>query len=173
MIQTKPNFQTWFAGSKVNTTMGPLATYHGSAANIRKFRPMSHFGTYTAATDRLTHLSNSDGNIICAYLRITNPVIFTDKGWHHTPAAFLNDLAGSWKFYEQLEQLKINEQTMDEKIASLSHRSFAPTIAMLSDIGFDGVVYRNLVEDPDSLSWCVFRGDQVWQIDNQHFTRNL
>lgn len=160
-----PEFKAWFAGSKVVDDTGrPLVVHHGTEKSFSRFRPLSHFGTDHAASMRLDHLRSS-GRVISAYLSIRNPIHLSDRGFQHTPEGLLDDLGGSWRFYQQMEERGVEDFAMDAIIDGLKRRpSVSRIVAALAVHGFDGLVYDNSVEDVGSISWVIFRPDQVWRV---------
>jgi hypothetical protein len=146
---TGDDLYAWFGDSKVIDTQGdPLVVYHGTNTNFKEFKKWSHFGTKKAANQRLKN--KKDGaNIIPVYLKIENPLILTD-GEANDPA-ILRDAVLSGKYdaiYPDLKQWASNWRMTLEKL------------------GYDGIFYKNSIEDPGNWSYIVFRPDQVRHIFN-------
>jgi hypothetical protein len=62
-IKEDPNFQNWFDGSIVVQPNGdPKVVYHGTRSDVdfARFKKLSHFGTLSAAGDRLGHTAYDD-----------------------------------------------------------------------------------------------------------------
>jgi len=157
-----PAFAAWFAGSQVVEANGdPQIVCHGTAREFKAFRPMTHFGTAGAAQDRLRDLS-AEGKIIGVYLAIKKPLLFSDKGWQHSPAQMLNDLGGCWRMYEASD---LEDDEIDDMLNKMyGARSYAPIVRFLISMGYDGLQYENLVEDRGSTSWTIFNAKQVWRV---------
>jgi len=129
--------------------------YHGSTElfDIRHARPLTHFGTRAAAEHRLTVKSgNSGGYLYPVHLAINNPLRIRDrKEFEHS----------NFKLVDMLHYT-IKAISADERGLLMSRECSADSIVeLLSSKGFDGMVYKNAVEDPGKLSWMVFSASQI------------
>ena len=152
-LENDPAFQKWFAGSKVVDKHGrPLPMYHGTQSVISAFRPGTHFGTYVAANQRVRklaygamHANIIGSNLIPVYLRIVHPLRVADE-IASEEATLLNYFIRERKRFPTIDLDK-------------ARREGAYKAAQ--DAGYDGLVYRNGVEDRGRLSWVVFDANQV------------
>lgn len=140
-----PAFKAWFAGSKVVDENGrPMRVFHGTSREFTDFHPDSHFGTHIAANDRLSSLRTifvrreTGQHVIPVYLRITNPLRVEDNE-ASDEAALLNAIARG--AYPKLD-------------LATARREGAYAAARKA--GYDGLVYRNGMEDKGKLSWVIF-----------------
>ena len=75
------NFKNWFGDSKVVDADGkPLVVYHGTNSDFSAFKPLQHFGTLGAASDRLGMVGGSSESIMPSYLRAKNILEIEDNG---------------------------------------------------------------------------------------------
>jgi hypothetical protein len=174
-------FRTWFAGSKVvDAYSDPLLCYHGSHhwnADIKQFRPLTHFGTVKAANSRIRHQErlHYESAIYPVYLSIKNPVQLVDRrGVQHDVYRLADYLAfgtfGEFKGDAARRNARSGLISLDDydaiRIAEQkSHGAGIPVlIELASKQGYDGFVYRNAVEDRGSTSWVIFGAAQVWPL---------
>ena len=143
----------WFGNSKVVDAQGnPLICYHATNHHneISSFRPLTHFGTSKAAHQRLSFRNKEwnndrrhDGIIYPVYLKIVNPLRVTD-GEASDEAAFLNGV------------LLGHHPEIDS-----SDARHLGCVAACEQAGYDGLVYKNRMEDRGKDSWVTFRPSQV------------
>lgn len=150
VITNSPEFQAWFAGSKVVDKQGnPQRMYHATEENFDTFWPWSHFGTATAANQRLADRQTdyekgaAYGHIIPVYLQITNPLRVSDQE-SSDEATFLNAIVR--RKYGGIDMNTARRQGVRRA---------------LTNAGYDGLVYRNRMEDRGRNSWVVFDKSQV------------
>lgn len=81
-------FDTWIKRSVITTPEGaPLRVYHGTSRQMPHMGKLTHFGTSTAAINRVFQLhGDEDGtkNIFSGFLNITNPMRVPDC-WQNSP----------------------------------------------------------------------------------------
>lgn len=159
--QNAPDFGQWFLGSKVIDDSGrPLLCYHGSFNEFDEFFTGSHFGDKDAANSRIdnrtqdrdTRFAGNHGVVYPVYLSIQNPLSVEDDhglrdGYDLCNAAMKAGAITS-------EERSRCEDTGSSVIAK--KRLFA----LLSDRGYDGMVYRNVVEG-EGNSWITFSPRQI------------
>jgi hypothetical protein len=87
-----PAFKAWFGNSKVVDSQGaPLVVYHGTTSDFNEFLPWQHFGSSSAANQRLADIVDTGQSavdsryrevqrILPAYLSIRNPLRLNDAG---------------------------------------------------------------------------------------------
>ena len=179
-----PGFSEWFAGSVVVDADGqPRPVMHASSGEFqgKVFHPQTHFGTAKAANDRLAQLSKLNveqpsPHIFPVYLSIKNPIRMGDTnalmGWGHDlawrmrrkvrfdkaakDALFLNDEL-DWGIYMSQRKEAPDYKQFDHEYDKLLIRE-------LTRLGYDGIVYKNRLEDKGSDSYIIFRSDQVWPV---------
>lgn len=145
------DFAQWFTGSKVVDQHGrPLKMFHGTHAGFEQFHPGSHFGSIRAANQRVRYTMHHfpyddiDGSrVLPVYLRITNPLRVTDIE-ASDEATLLNAIARG-KYPDIDLDLARNEGAYKAAQAA----------------GYDGLVYKNRIEDRGHLSYVVFHPSQV------------
>jgi hypothetical protein len=138
-----PNFQKWFAGSKVVNGQGqPDTLYHGTAGDFDTFKQKRndvgmHFGTIGQANDRLSYQrdrgvkTEAGMNLMPVHLAIRNPLRMQDLGnWDGNGLAW----ALAKEFPEQAKWIALNVRTPKQA------RDF------LQSKGHDGIVYKNTGE---------------------------
>ena len=163
-----PEFKNWFRNSKVVDGGEPAVVYHATVSNFDVFRQTRdvgfHFGTQSAAHDRLKHWSgdvsakNKPQNIMPCFLSIQKPLQLGDM---------LN-----WEPQEiGAELLKRGEISKEEltQILIRSSRDDRNKVLMkvIKNLGYDGVSYTNAAEDKGSTTWIAFEAGQVKSIFNR------
>jgi hypothetical protein len=139
-----PDFKQWFGRSKVVDRHGrPLRVYHGTSEQFERFAPGSHFGTTRAANQRVTFLGRDAAYVRPVYLRIENPLRVTDQE-ASDEATLLNAIIRG-----RYDEIDINTARRQGVYRALM------------DHGYDGLVYRNRMEDRGKLSWVIFHSDEV------------
>jgi hypothetical protein len=138
------------------------------------FRPGSHFGTSKAANDRFSALTGHDGKGMYydktfdreaaaegmrtypVYLSIKNPLRVPDEA-ATSQATLFDEITRGQKVGRYLE--------ID--IDHISPMSGAGTYDAVENAGYDGLVYKNEVEDLGVDSYVVFNPNQVKSIFNR------
>lgn len=190
-LYLKP-FREWFGDwtaedktdvSKVVDENGePLVVYHQSTAsgfsvfnlnesNKSKDRLNSysfHFGTKLAAEQ--VEILGQKGDLFQVFLNIKNPINLPDDvqaSAYNTLQYFYSDQA------EEKYGRKLSKDLFDETREILNDYYTSPEdkrIAMkkvFDFMGFDGIFYKNQVEDVGSLSQAVLDPNQVKSVDNR------
>ena len=159
------SFENWFAGSKVVDKNGnPLRMYHVTKNEFENFAPGSHFGTATAAKHRFNTLSPKEKKgferkvdnfrTYPVYLSIKNPLK-------------VQDLTASDEstLFNYIKQEITKESFLGAesrfKDFDLDYAWKEGAYKALEKIGYDGVVYKNNIEDRGKYSWVIFHPDQV------------
>lgn len=175
-LAVSKNFSEWFGSSKVVDQDGnPTVVFHASGFGFKgdsfehqdaKNASMGfHFGTLTAAHERIVQSSNlltnkpkkaaKDGveiSVLPVFLAISNPVRAVDHGAWHDPEWVCVSLSGAVPF-NVLDASQKGLKTRSEKRLAI--------MSTLESLGYDGIVYENKYEDVGSDSWIAFRPDQV------------
>lgn len=157
----------------------PVTLYHARNSANTEFDPLLgtefgiHFGDKLAADDRVNGIA--DNRIYAANLRISNPIRLIDpdelgygKWGVDTVAAGLNR-AGIETDRNQLRD-DFHEFVYDRNETDISDygnklwNEFV--INYISDLGYDGVVYKNVTEGTGSDSYIVFNKKQIELLDN-------
>lgn len=193
-------FREWFGDSKVVDDNGdPLVVYHGTRTDtdFDEFRPLSHFGTSTAARDRLLNTSWVSGERIGEALGI--PPAKIGDWWGGLSQSERDRLSDEYRgrFRSRVMPVYLSIKNPlrivdDGSSGSASETAFQAweagaisrqeadqvvlkeqLIALLESKGYDGLVYTNMVEDEGSTSYVAFRPEQVKSVNNQGtFNRN-
>ncbi len=186
------DFMKWFAGSKVVDEFGnPQLMYHGTinqhdkvVKGIRRFYPLSHFGSVRAANKRIKDVisdlkinridNNFSRSIYPVYLNIKNPLRISDRvDTSHDPLSLLRYLAFGTFDKVRSENMRYRKKRYG-KISLEQYyridRNFlentikAKVIELLRRKGYDGLVYKNALEDRGRDSWVIFSPHQVWPL---------
>lgn len=145
--------------------MEKVHAFHASPVEgIEAFEPLSHFGS-RAAAERRAEKHLRDGAKITLYavdLDIRNPLRIPDLPASHKRTG----LHSAFRIAEQLYyEVKPGVLTDAERTAVIkaceSGSERDCLISILESKGYDGLVYANGWEDPGSLSWVIFRPEQV------------
>lgn len=178
-------FKDWFGdwesdpenSSKVVDENGkPLAVYHGSYNEFSIFKSKGlgiHFGTKRASEDRLNNTADIDGEgldynglldsrkkyakengiIYPCFLNIKNPFI-------------LEDFGNSNFISSDVHQYLIDYGFPKEEVDNLLYKDSVYLKDYLINKKFDGVFYKNKIEDKGSMSYIAFYPNQIKSIDN-------
>jgi len=186
-------FWKWFGSSVVRTPDGePLVVYHATAAEpFEVFRTsgfQAHFGTFKAASDRMSYLDNFDKTIgrkrkefriLPIYLNIENPLDLPDLAsvYKNEDGEFEVYDKDSWKEDNSFPTLQWESDSdlaeylwRNRIIDSDEFWDAQYDVDLLMDIlkrkGYDGIRYKNGVEDPGSISWIPFSSNQIKSATN-------
>lgn len=169
-----PGFKEWFEGSTVTNPDGtPRKMYHSTSANPDEFRAYTHFGTAEAANDRADILRDFSVNVVGrkadqsavfpVYLSIKNPLRMADLA--ELPSDIESDSGEKW-FRSWESETDVSEVLYD--MGEISRDEFwdvqySPVKAfkLLAAKGYDGIVYKNAVEDAGKDSYIVFSPKQI------------
>jgi len=151
------------AATEVRTEQGgPALVHHATFSRfpVSAIAPLSHFGTRAAARERMGgwHGDVPDGvRLISAFLDLRNPLWLSDLNDVHDVRRLLNLIAFSEadKAFDDALRARIldHEQQTGEGMEMLA--------ICLREVGYDGIAYRNLHEDPGSISWVPTGPDQI------------
>lgn len=151
------------------------------------FEAGTHFGTLEAAHDRWDHLRErgdirAPGCLVEVRLFMYNPYRTYDQGTWQSPTAFygsiadeksvaalVNDLGYEWPWgadqyakLEVLEDIDDSLSTFDRPFSGMTYdEMWREVILELSDQGYDGIEYKNTVEDVGSTSRIIFGPGQA------------
>jgi hypothetical protein len=134
--------------------------HHATRADfpVREMAPFSHFGTLNAARERAEgigpHRRDVSGvRLVSAFLDIRNPLDVCDINDTHDVVRLVSVIGAAAPELKLDGLLDDEEMDDDEVLATVAQRLLAA--------GHDGLVYRNLHEDPGSLSWVILDASQV------------
>jgi hypothetical protein len=180
-------FKAWFGRSTVVNADGtPKRMYHSGGHDVEEFRPFSHFGTAKAASDRFDSLHGFSVDVVgrkpeatrtyAVYLKIENPLRLPDLADIYYDTERDQDLDDE-PTPEQLEDGSVRARSWESEtdLATVLYSrdvisrdefwdvQYSPTDAMklLRKKGYDGIVYKNAVEDPGNDSYIVFSPRQI------------
>ncbi|MGM0422521.1 MAG: hypothetical protein ACQEQL_05415 [Pseudomonadota bacterium] len=167
--KARSDFNDWFSGSRVVDANGqPLVLFHGTVQDFdpADFRPLSHFGSASAANFVAEMDGDPGGRLFPVFLRMHNPLEIPDIYEHNRPQ-FANLFSKrrrqnilEWKFrkifapdeWQHCFDIDTHKDKEDWK---------ARMIHILEAKGYDGFVYKNDYEDQGSLSYISFRSEQI------------
>jgi hypothetical protein len=145
--------------------------YHASFDRIRKFWPLSHFGTYRAALSRIidvlddtvddaTDLPTDPVLLYPVRLSCENPLRTRDI---YNERPYIVGEVSSYVLKKYADSLSL---TTHEQLQTLVQKKTTPASTrklseVLSHMGYDCLAYRNKVEDPGSISWINLTSEQV------------
>jgi hypothetical protein len=182
-VTETPEFKAWFGDSVVTNADGsPRVMYHSTGANPEYFRPFTHFGTAKAANDRFDTLHDFSVNtvgreaaktqVVPVYLSIKNPLRMPDLA---SVDQFGETLPDNWDDYSGGDPkyplgwegegsvatilYQMDEITRDEfwDVQYNNDKAFR----LLMRKGYDGIVYKNDVEDAGNDSYIIFKASQA------------
>lgn len=148
----------WLEGtSAVGEDGQPLVLCHGTSPDtvIEEFRPFTHFGTRKAALRRCRGRGLDDPQIIEVLLCILNPLSIVDTG--RDSQFCIPDIVDSLpeNFWEDMSSVE-----MDILLEGDEAEAERLLIDYVSDFGYDGIVYENVIEG--DASYVMFDSAQVW-----------
>ena len=144
-----------------------LSLYHWTASVFSDFAYGDvgfHFGTEKAASDRRSSKPKSRiGSDITkeVYLNIKNPIFLKDKSvWDAMEVAdqLWENLLISDKEHNRITRLQGAAYSEYTDEASVAVRE------LLKDLGYDGIIYSNAVEDRGSLSVIALYPEQIYTV---------
>lgn len=188
-VTETPAFKAWFSGSEVVNPDGtPKVMYHSTQNDIDVFLPYSHFGTLGAANDRYTNLTNFYNNtiknpsrshgsqVLPVYLSVKNPLRMVDLASINDNGEVIADLEEEYDEENEEERFKRyprgweGEEAVPMTLYEMGimdiddfeeHRSNKKAYEFLKQKGYDGIVYKNVIEDAGEDSWIVFNSNQI------------
>ena len=131
--------------------------YHGSTDDIAEFRPFSHFGSETAAKDRMDYKKVKNGKVYKVELNINNPLEIKDFPGTHYDRFYAFTLRDKKLISQEEMEYITTEQNPQELRKRL--------LSKLSDLGIDGFVYKNRYEDKGNLSYVIVDPRQAKIVD--------
>jgi hypothetical protein len=156
-----------------------LIVFHGTIRDIDGFLPLSHFGSYRAAMERLTSRNGTiciptgrnreefcpeRARIYQVRLSIFNPIEIPDLGIQHSVRHFVDLLIDRYSDVESLQLLK-DKQVTEPML-----------ISCLKGLGYDGFIYTNHSEDKGSKAHVILDSSQAIienVFDYSMITKNL
>ena len=129
---------------KINEIIG----YHGTDSEITKFRPLTHFGSEKAATDRITYKKLKTGQVYRVELDIKNPAIIKDFPGVHAPTHFAFALKDA-KIFNHDEMYSVTQHAGKPEI------QIPILVKLLKSKGYDGLAYKNRYEDKGHMSYVI------------------
>lgn len=146
-----------------------LTLYHSSFIEIKKFYPLTHFGTWKAAIDRLENTIDDmtdDATLFQDCKVYIYPVNLLIGNPLHTPDIYNERPFVVWEVATHIaktlsltdEQQKITKELMKSKTTPSSCKKLQ---MLLASVGYDGLMYHNTVEDPGKLSYINVSSSQV------------
>lgn len=153
-INELPDYYTRLAKVEENLTEdASKILYHGTLKTLSSFKPFTHFGTAAAAKDRLEDLDNGSeafdnkAKIYAVKLNIKNP------------AKLSRDISDNHKLMDYVSGLIESDSITKEEADTV--RTAAQLIKLLRSKNYDGMMYRNSMEDPGSVSYVILDSSQA------------
>jgi hypothetical protein len=145
--------------------------YHATFHRIRKFWPLSHFGSYRAALSRIVDVlddivddatSVPDRPVLLYPVRLSCEHALRTRDMYNERPYIVGEVSG---FILNKYKRELTADQMD-MLKNLTNRVTTPRSSqelaqVLQDMGYDCLSYRNKVEDPGSLSYINLTSDQV------------
>lgn len=168
-VWSRPGFAAWNAGNRLMTSSALPLWFHGTTSGgFNVFAQCDensigfHFGSVGAAQKRLAdvawHLDDIEDHLVMpVLLRAQNPLRLTDGGcWG------MEDISGD------LADLGLVSEDLASWLADCGDDVYV--FALLEELGYDAVVYRNIVEEEGDLdSVFIWRPEQVKSVFSQSF----
>ena len=145
--------------------------YHATFHRIRKFWPLSHFGTYRAALSRIVDVLDDtvddatgipDEPVLLYPVRLTCEHALRTRDIYNERPYIVGEVSAfiSKKYKRELsdEQAHMLQQLTNRVTTPRSTQELAQ---VLEEMGYDCLSYRNKVEDPGSISYINLSSDQV------------
>ena len=136
--------------------------YHGSTDDITEFRPFSHFGSETAARDRMDYKKVKNGKIYKVEINIKNPLEIKDFPGTHYDRFYAFTLRDKKIISQEEMEFITTEQDPQELRKRLLDK--------LRDLGIDGFVYKNRYEDKGNISYVIVDPNQAKITDVEEVT---
>jgi len=156
------SFQDWFAGSKVVARGKPKLAFHRTCADFDAFDTTrgdlgSHFGSTDQARGMLGGTARPGERTIPVYLSLKNPIRLLDQGSFHA-----DSVAPQLRRRGLIDAATaIRLTALGDRGTALERRAANQEIKdILTRLGFDGVVYRNLTEGKGD-SYIAFDPTQI------------
>jgi hypothetical protein len=131
-----------------------IIAYHGTDTEIAKFRPLTHFGSEKAASDRIGYKKLKNGKVYKVKLDIKNPAVIRDFPGVHAPTQFAFALKDA-KIFNYDEMYSVSEHAGKPEI------QIPILVKLLKSKGYDGIAYKNRYEDKGHISYVILDPDQV------------
>lgn len=154
-MPVKDNFNAWFGASQaVDASGDPMVLYHGTFGDFETFSKTSdigfHFGTATAANDRLKQEKKKHKNwdkvcsVLPVYLSIQNPAVVCDLCTWSAPIVAKELLAKGYIRPDQADP--VLQGSVSQNQTQINRALYDHLVQSLEANGFDGLKYRNLHE---------------------------
>ena len=145
--------------------------YHATFDPIRKFWPLSHFGTYKAAISRMVNVlddihddanpfQDQDVLLYPVRLQIENPFPTVDV-YNERPYVVPDVAAYILRKHNKKLDASIKADLHKLLNVKTTPKNTKKLTAILKLMGYDGLTYRNKVEDPGHYSVINLSSDQV------------
>lgn len=134
--------------------------HHASSHDFDEFRPLSHFGTASAARARAVTPGSDPReakHLYSARIRTGNVVRIGDDSKNHTPSSLLHSL-------HKAGHISVNNYIkLDDKMRASSDDGERSKILLdhLKRRKINTISYKNTVEDPGSTSYIITHPKQV------------
>ena len=146
--------------SQARSENGEILLLHHATRNFNftpeDMAPVSHFGTRQAARERI--FDWPEARLITALLDIRNPLEIPDINDVHTVEKFAQLIFSNPEAREKLGTEFLQNVIDAENTAGEGDEVIFDA---MRKAGYDGFFYRNLHEDPGSLSWVILDPAQI------------
>lgn len=145
--------------------------YHASFHRIRKFWPLTHFGTYKAALSRIIDVLDDivddatdvpDTPVLLYPVRLMcDSPLKTRDIYNERPYIVGEVSAYVSKKYRKVLSPDLQVQLQQLQMSKTTPRSIQELTHVLHELGHDCIMYTNRVEDPGHKSYMNLTSDQV------------
>ncbi len=166
-FQLTPTQEEFFKDTKITDDDGkPKVVYHSTFADFKEFDMAEgdigiHFGTSKSASDRITDKLQTrwqaqprkGAKTIPVLLDIKNPLRVDDP----------------YQWGDMWELEPVIKKALEEEGSDLPSEGLetpADVRRVVEDLGYDGIVYENIQEDPGQDSYIAFKPEQVKSVFN-------
>ena len=157
--------------SKIVDEQGkPMVLYHGTGSDFNDFRYTQDIGFHFGTAFQSSNIAElyEEGSIMPVYLKINNPLKTKDAfAWYHIRPT-MNVLIDSGVISQDEADAILNDKLKSE------NEKLKDVKKILSEKGYDGILYENVTGEGEGISYIVFSPDQIKSAtgNNGNFDQN-
>lgn len=157
--------------SKIVDEQGkPMVLYHGTGSDFNDFRYTQDIGFHFGTAFQSSNIAElyEEGSIMPVYLKINNPLKTKDAfAWYHIRPT-MNVLIDSGVITQDEADAILNDKLKSE------NEKLKDVKKILSEKGYDGILYENATGEGEGISYIVFSPDQIKSAtgNNGNFDQN-
>lgn len=157
--------------SKIVDEQGkPMVLYHGTGSDFNDFRYTQDIGFHFGTAFQSSNIAElyEEGSVMPVYLKINNPLKTKDAfAWYHIRPT-MNVLIDSGVITQDEADAILNDKLKSE------NEKLKDVKKILSEKGYDGILYENVTGEGEGISYIVFSPDQIKSAtgNNGNFDQN-